>query len=115
MTDILESFQKLFFLRLTVLLFDKEAVKKIFFGEFSFGGGGVNGLFDDVYFAITDGDGDEFEKHLDVLTHGLVGLTGDAHPVIEKDELLAVLTVVDHRNYSIRLDFDYESKMVVLS
>jgi hypothetical protein len=102
-TDILECLQEFFLLGLAVLLFNREAVEEVFLGEFILGAGRVDGFFHDAYFCVAHGDGDEIEEHLDVLTHGLVGLAGNAHPVVEEGELLAVLAVVDHRNYSIRM------------
>ena len=100
--DILECLQEFLLLGLAVLFFDHEAVEEVFLGEFRLVAGGVDCFFDDAYFAVAHGDGDEVEEHLDVLAHGLVGLAGDAHPVVEEGELLAVLAVVDHRNYNIR-------------
>ena len=101
MADVLEGLEELLLLRLTVLLLHDEAVEEVFLGEFCLAGGGVDGLFDDTYLAVTDRDGDEVEKHLDVLPQGLVGLAGDPHPIVNEGELLSVFAVVDHRIYLI--------------
>ena len=100
MADVLEGLQQFLLLRLPILLFHHEAVEQVFLGQLGLGASGVDGLLYDAYFAIADGDGDELEEHLDILPHGLVGLAGDAHPVEQECQLLAVLTVVDHRNYT---------------
>ena len=95
--DIPESLDQLSFLGFAVLLLDDKAVDEVLFGEFGLGTGWVDAFFDHAYLVIADGYGDEFEEHPDVLPHGLVGLAGDAHPVVEEGQLLAVLAVVDHR------------------
>jgi hypothetical protein len=84
MADVLEGLEQLLLLGLAVLLLYDKAVEQVFLGEFGLGGSGVDGLLDDADLAIAHGDGDEVEEHLDVLTHGLVGLASNAHPVEEE-------------------------------